>query len=445
DELTEAGIEVMFITTPAPKNEEDKILHGVKGLFAQYERAKISERFRMGKLRKVREGHILTTEALYGYTYIPKKDNVHGYYEINEDEARVVRMIFSWVADEKMTLRGIVKRLQELKIKPRKSKRGVWATSTLSTMLRHKGYIGEAHWGSSYAVIPENPLKEEKYKKQKKTSRKKRPEEDWYTIAIPRIIDPELFERTRKQLEDSSKQSIRNKKNEFLLSNKIWCPCGYRRCGCGPQRGKYLYYRCNDRINRFPLPAQCAEGGINARIADEKVWQKLTSLMASPDLMLKQAERWHKEQQAKPEVSLGNIKDLKEERDKLKEQEERYNKAYGVGAFDIDQLVEYTTPIQERVRAIESSISKTEQESNQIAIHGTPHREDLERFAYKASRMLQNLSYESKREIVLNTIDKVVGNQRELKVTGFINTNNVTLHTEYRNCRVAQRRKIDAF
>ena len=66
DELREAGIEVVFVTISAPKNSEDKILYGVRGLFAEYERAKIGERFRLGKLRKVKEGHILVSEPLYG-------------------------------------------------------------------------------------------------------------------------------------------------------------------------------------------------------------------------------------------------------------------------------------------------------------------------------------------------------------------------------------------
>src|SRR5215471_11345075 len=104
DELREAHVEVIFITVEAPKNPEDKILHGVRGLFAEYERAKISERFRLGKLRKVRDGHILTTEPLYGYRYIPKEGSRHGYYEVNDDEAKIVRMIFSWVADYGYTL-----------------------------------------------------------------------------------------------------------------------------------------------------------------------------------------------------------------------------------------------------------------------------------------------------------------------------------------------------
>ena len=107
DELKEAGIEVFFVTVSTPKNMEDKILYGVRGLFSEYERAKISERFRLGKLRKVKNGHILTTEALYGYSYIRnnKETKTHGYYVINEEEAVVVRMIFvlGWGEKKKNT------------------------------------------------------------------------------------------------------------------------------------------------------------------------------------------------------------------------------------------------------------------------------------------------------------------------------------------------------
>ena len=51
DELREGGITVLFVTTPPPTNSIEKILYGVQGLFAEYERAKIAERFRLGKIR----------------------------------------------------------------------------------------------------------------------------------------------------------------------------------------------------------------------------------------------------------------------------------------------------------------------------------------------------------------------------------------------------------
>lgn len=34
DELEELGMEILFVTTPAPKNIEDRMLYGMKGLFA---------------------------------------------------------------------------------------------------------------------------------------------------------------------------------------------------------------------------------------------------------------------------------------------------------------------------------------------------------------------------------------------------------------------------
>ncbi len=444
DELKEAGIEVIFVTTPAPKNSEDKILHGVKGLFAEYERAKISERFRLGKLRKAKEGHIMTSEALYGYRYIPRIDKEQGRYEINEEEARVVKMIFKWVGEEGLTLRAVVKRLMDVKIRPRKSKKGVWATSTLTTMLRHKGYIGEAHWGKSYAVVPENPYKIEKYRKQKKSSRRDRPEEEWYIIPIPRIIDRELFERVRKQLQVNFALCKRNKRNDYLLASKIWCSCGSRRCGCGPQKGKHLYYRCNDRIKSFPLPAKCKEGAVNARIGDQLVWERVANLMSSPELLLKQAERWLNNRQSKKVSSLTDIKDLEKESKKLKDQEERYNKAYGVGLLSMEQLRDYTIPIRERLGVVDSQIIKTKEENNQIVSMGMPSKKEVEIFAKVASRKLRNLNFELKREIVLSTVEKVVGNQEKLQVYGYIPINHVLFSSEYRHCRAAERGEVHA-
>src|SRR5271157_2092607 len=43
DEVRDLGIDVLFVTTPSPTTGEEKILHGVKGLFAEYERVKIAE------------------------------------------------------------------------------------------------------------------------------------------------------------------------------------------------------------------------------------------------------------------------------------------------------------------------------------------------------------------------------------------------------------------
>lgn len=422
DELREAGVEVIFVTTSTPKNEEDKILYGVKGLFAQYERAKISERFRLGKLRKVKEGHLLVSRPLFGYTYTKKEEGRHGYYQINPAEARVVKMIFSWVGEERLTLRTIVRKLHELGIKPRNSKRGVWNTSTLSTMLRNRTYVGEAHWGISYAVVPKNPTNKEKYRKMKKSSRKIKPEEDWIAskIPVPPIIDENLFNRVRVQIKSNYDLCKRNTKNEYLLSRKIRCVCGRTRAGEGPQHGKHLYYRCTDRVSSSPLPPTCHERGVNAKIADKLVWNKIVGLMSSPDLMRAQVDRWINARNNKVTSSVGNAKELENETLKLRSQEERYAKAYGAGVFSIEQLKEYTTPIKEQINSLETQIAKAKQQENQVQVSLLPSNDEISSFAEKSMMALFSLSFEQKRAIVTNVVEKIVATQQKLEVIGYL-------------------------
>jgi len=445
EELKELGIDVLFVTVPKPKTDEDIIMYKMRGVFSEYERMKIKERFRLGKVRKVMEGHILTTVPKYGYNYIQNvkianQPKVHGYYEINEEEAKVVSMIFKWVADEGLTLRAVVRKLQELKIKPKKSKRGVWSTSTLSTMLRHKIYIGEAHWGSSYAVIPENPTSQEKYRQTKKTSRKRRPEKDWYIInTVPPIISKDLFDKAQAQLKSNFALCDRNKKNEYLLAGRIWCDCGCKRAGEGAQHGKYLYYRCIGRVRTFPLPATCDEKGINARIADRLTWNKLEELMSSPELIRKQVSLWTDIKQTEAYSSKEDTSMMGKDIDKLKKQEERYAKAYGAGVLTIEQLKEYSLPIKEKVKSLEIQMARSKQDQDQMSISEKPTEEEIENYSRIACRELKGLNFGLRKEIVMDTIDKVVSGQNKLQVYGHIPITNVGSFTISRHCRITKR------
>src|SRR4051812_33246309 len=90
DELRDLQIEPLFVTIPPSRNHGDRLLYGVRGVFAEYERIKITERFRLGKVRKGNEGHVIATEAPYGYTLIRKRGKpgdahfLQTHYEINE-------------------------------------------------------------------------------------------------------------------------------------------------------------------------------------------------------------------------------------------------------------------------------------------------------------------------------------------------------------------------
>lgn len=418
DELREAGIEVIFITVSAPKNSEDKILHGVRGLFAEYERAKIAERFRLGKLRKVKDGHILANEAPYGYRYIRIQDKKPGYYEVNEEEARIVKKMFEWAAYEGLSIRKIALRLYELGIKPRKSKRGIWDKSSISYLLRNPTYTGNAMWGRTVSIVPEKPTKAEKYRKMKKTSKKARPESEWIAVPVPAIIEKELFQKVRDKLKENFAYSDRNKKHEYLLTSKIFCPCGKRRAGQGHANRNYFFYRCTERLNSYPLPRTCKIKGVNVKNVDPFVWSKIVELMSSPDLLNAQISRSMKKKQFGVHASINEIPSLEKEVEKLKLQEDRYNKAYGAGVFTMEKLQEYINPLRKKVANIQSEILKTQEQAENMA--EMPNQRTIEEFANKSVQALKNLSFASKRAIVLTVIDKVIVSPELIQVYGRI-------------------------
>ena len=197
--------------------------------------------------------------------------------------------------------------------------------------------------------------------------------------------------------------------------------------------GKHLYYRCTDRVLSFPFPRTCKEKGINARIADSMVWEKVSEMMSSPELLLQQAERWFRSQQEKAKTASGDVSILKREIEKLKKQEKRYGKAYGAGVLTLEQLKEYTGSVRERITELEVQITAAQGEAEDKPVHEMPSREEIEAFTEKAKTALQNLTFQAKRAIVLNTIEKVIGTKDHLQVFGYIPiTQNVEFKTDHR-------------
>lgn len=207
--------------------------------------------------------------------------------------------------------------------------------------------------------------------------------------------------------------------------------------GEGPQHGKHLYYRCSDRIYSFPLAPKCSEKGFNGRITDELVWNKISELTSSPQLMNEQVARWLKARKFRIKSTIGDINGIEKQITKLKSEEERYSKAYGAGVFTIDQLKEYTVPLRDRISLLESQVLKAEKERSEINGAQLPTKMDIRKYSTKAAKALSNLNFDQKRAIMMNVLDKIVGTQEKLDVSGFlpITPNHVELKTKYRHCR----------
>ena len=134
EEFRRAGCEVVFLHHPISQDPDDQLLLQIQGAIAEYERAVLGERFRRGKLQKARDGHYLTGRAAYGYRYVPRCGDVPGQLLADEGEAELVRMLYGWLTDERMTIRQIVKRLNAGPHLPR-SGRHAWSPSTVQHIL----------------------------------------------------------------------------------------------------------------------------------------------------------------------------------------------------------------------------------------------------------------------------------------------------------------------
>lgn len=85
----------------------------MQGMIAEYERAKIMERNRRGKLHGAKRGSVnVLSKAPYGYRYLRKQaDGAPAQYVIDLGQAATVRQIFHWVGVERLSIGEVVRRL----------------------------------------------------------------------------------------------------------------------------------------------------------------------------------------------------------------------------------------------------------------------------------------------------------------------------------------------
>ncbi|OJH30308.1 Transposon gamma-delta resolvase [Armadillidium vulgare] len=124
EEFRKAGSEVIFLNHKFEDNPESNMFLGIQGLVAEYERAKIMERNRRGKLHAAKTGRIsVMSNAPYGYRYIAKHvGEGSAQFEVDEEEADVVRKIFSWIGQERASIGEVVHRLNKIPVITRTGK-----------------------------------------------------------------------------------------------------------------------------------------------------------------------------------------------------------------------------------------------------------------------------------------------------------------------------------
>ncbi|HEX2810476.1 MAG TPA: recombinase family protein, partial [Kineosporiaceae bacterium] len=298
EELARAGTRVLFVKGPRGDSPEDQLLVQFQGMFAEYEKAQIMERYRRGKTHRARAGSVnVLGGAPFGYRYLRKSEHGPATYQIVEAEAAAVAELFRRYADEGVSIADLARWLTGQGIATRTGKQH-WDRSTVWGMLRNRAYAGTAFFGKTM-VIEQSPALNRAARLQGRTTPRAgktvdRPTEDWITIPVPAIIDDDTFERVAHRLADNKRFASRNSTTPSLLQGLSACAScgyGYYRTSTRTTNKKIYYYRCLGSDDyRYPGGRVCANKPVRADYLDTVVWNHITGLLADPALIRTEIE-----------------------------------------------------------------------------------------------------------------------------------------------------------
>lgn len=188
-----------------------KAMIGVLSVFAQLEREQITERTMMGRDGRAKEGkwHGGGTEPI-GYDY------VNGFLEVNEDEAKQVRMIYQMYL-QGHTITDISERMSEYR-----TKHGGWDNlQTVATVLDNELYAGIVHFNSVRTPNAHTP-----------------------------IVPIETAARVHHMRARNRRDKFQSKESSFLLTGFVFCArCGARYFANRNPNGN-VFYSCHSRAKK---------------------------------------------------------------------------------------------------------------------------------------------------------------------------------------------------
>jgi site-specific DNA recombinase len=293
EEFARAGVRVEFVKGPRGDTPEDQLLVQFQGIFAEYEKAQLAERYRRGKAHRARTGSVnVLSGAPFGYRYVRKTALAGAAYEVISHEAALVAEMFRRYADDGASIADLARWLTGLGAPTRTGKHR-WDRSVVWAMLRNPAYAGTAVFGKTVATSGTPALNRVARQQGRSTPRAvktvDRPREEWLEIPVPAIVDQDTFARVRQRLEDNKRFAARNTKVPSLLQGLAACSAcgyGYYRTSARTTSRKIYYYRCLGSDDyRYEGGRVCSNKPVRADYLDDVVWDHITALLADPALI----------------------------------------------------------------------------------------------------------------------------------------------------------------
>src|SRR6266851_5461382 len=426
EEFRRAGVEVIFLNRALGQSPEDDLLLQVQGMIAEYERAQIMERHRRGKRHAARTGAVnVLSGAPYGYRYVSKyAGGGQARYDIMPDEARLVRQVFDWVGRDRLTIGEVCRRLTRAGEVTRTGKR-VWDRSVVWGMLKHPAYMGTAAFGKTR----QEPLRP-RLRAQRGRPRQPRramstvdvPQEEWYPIPVPALVEPEVVAAVQEQLQENRRHARQSRRGAlYLLQGLLQCQhCGYayygKRLSPSARKGKpraYAYYRClGTDAYRFGGERVCQNTQVRTDLVDLAVWQEVCTLLAHPERL---AEEYRRRLQPATPAKRPPLVTVEGQISQLRQGVARLIDSYADGLIDKHEF-------EPRITRLRQSLARLEEQRQHLADEAASQAElqliigRLEDLVVSLHESLEEADWASKRDLIRTLVKRVEVAQDQVNI-----------------------------
>jgi site-specific DNA recombinase len=432
DEWTQSGVEVVFLNHALGKSPEDDLLLQVQGVIAEYERAKIMERARRGKLHAARQGSVnVLTQAPFGYRYVSiQEGGGQARYQVVLEEARIIQQIFTWVGQEHVSLSEVCRRLQQQGV-PTRTGKAPWCVPTIAALLKNPAFIGQARFGKTRIEAWRPGLRPRRGQpaSPRRPYSVTRQDTQPIAIAVPPLVSVALFEAANEQLADNRRRYRQSRRGaSFLLQGLLVCPqCGYAWCGQprypkksrAPEGRPSGSYRCSGRMAAKPPggKAGCTAKPIGTQDLDEAVWQDVCQLLRQPKRLEAEYERrLHGNAEASP-----TSQSLAARLAQVKRGIARLIDGYQDGLLEKSEFEPRLRQSKERLARLEAEQKESAQEEVQRAelrlIIG-----QLEEFTQRLDEGLEKVDWSTRREIIRALVKQIEVSDEQVRIVYRVNT-----------------------
>jgi len=405
EELERFGVTVRFLEGPAPSDDpQATLLIQMQGVIAEYEKAKIAERYRRGKLYRARAGEIPFWKTSYGHRRVVPAAGGPSRIEIFEPEAQVVRSIFDAYVERGLSVRQIALELRDRGI-PSPSGKPQWGTSTLDRLLRNEAYIGTVYYNRNERIQGDT--------RGRMTRQRERPREEWITIPVPVIIDRDTFDRVNHITHENWRLSPRGAAPDaYLLRGLIQCGHCHVSCNCHTSNGKKStrtrYYSCrnHDVLRARSEDRLCPERSIRSDALDEYVFGQVRQALLDPQQLLAGERAVVTGAPDENELVAGQLKRLNTTIDAKHGERARLLDAYQAGLFELDELTRRTNALTARRDQLARERETLTTRSAELATQNRL-RNRLAGFSERIAASLDDLDFDGRQRLLRLVVEHV--------------------------------------